>query len=50
MKNLDEDFFEFLVATDQLDDFLGYKDMKEEDDNEEEDEEDEDEEEEKKKC
>lgn len=47
MKNIDEDFFDFLVVTDQLDDFLGYKDMKEEDDdNEEEDEEEEDEEEE----
>lgn len=40
MKNLDEDFFDFLVATDQLDDFLG---LKEENDSQEELEEDDDE-------
>lgn len=43
MKNIDEDFFEFLVATDQLDDFLG---LKEENDPQEELEEDDDEDEE----
>lgn len=40
---MDKEFFDFLVATDQLDDFLGYKEEVEKDEDEdEEDEEDED--------
>ena len=37
---MDKEFFDFLVATDQLDDFLGYKEEVEKEEDEDEEEED----------